>query len=261
MQNTFFKKKILTPFSAILLALVLMAAAVGGTYFALQSQNPAPSTPEALFDAATKDAVFAEPDEVLPLVNLDKNDKMVRWNEAGDKVLLLSWHKYPDSYPTGEDISFQWGEVWTFTDKEIAAWYQKNQNGVQDWTLRLEQLIGLPPGAGYTHFSAFWVNPEDVIRPAYVTDATQPMALTTLNAGEEASEFDNWYKEWFDGNIIWSYFDSQYPWTRLGYTYDWSGGKTDYGLSEFLILKDAPANVEFTLSNEEFMEWIKSQNG
>ncbi|WP_373163574.1 hypothetical protein [Agathobaculum sp. Marseille-P7918] len=46
---------------------------------------------------------------------------------------------------------------------------------------------------------------------------------------------DPMYQSWFDDNILYSYFKSEYPWTRLGYTYDWSGGDSPYGLTEFLI--------------------------
>ena len=48
---------------------------------------------------------------------------------------------------------------------------------------------------------------------------------------------DKEFKEWFDGNIIGSYFEGAYPWTRLGYTYDWADNDTEYGLTEFLVLK------------------------
>ena len=64
---------------------------------------------------------------------------------------------------------------------------------------------------------------------------------------------DKDFKTWFDGNIIWSYFDSAYPWTRLGYTYDWSDNGTKYGLSEFLINKNAEAQVAFIESTQEFV--------
>ena len=67
------------------------------------------------------------------------------------------------------------------------------------------------------------------------------------------------YKAWFDSNIILSYFDSAYPWTRLGYTYDWAAGGSDYGLSEFLVRKDAVAQVEFTMSTDDFVAWLEAQ--
>ena len=150
-------------------------------------------------------------------------------------------------------MTLEWGEVWTFTDREIKNWYAANSQGVTDWELRLEQLIGLPPEAGYTHISAFWASPEDVIRPAYVTDPTQPM---TNQLAEDMDEAD---LDWFDGNILWSYFDSAYPWTRLGYTYDWADNGQEYGLSEFLIRDGAEVNVAFTMATEQFLDWLAEE--
>ncbi|MDE6664198.1 MAG: hypothetical protein K2K46_12775 [Lachnospiraceae bacterium] len=243
-------------FTEILLSLVLV-----GTIFTgcgkKKSETQALSTQE-LYDMAVRDAVFADEDEILPLVTIDKNSDMVTWNEAGDKVLLLAWHKYPDSYPKGEEIEIQWGEVWTFTDKELIAWYKENKDGITDMTLRLEQLIGLPEGKGHTHFTALWVEPADIVRPAYVTDITAQMTNVPLT-DEPSNEFEEWYADWFDDNILWSYFDSAYPWTRLGYTYDWADNGKEYGLSEFIVLPDSNVTVEFTLSNEEFSEWLKEQ--
>ncbi|GHU44240.1 hypothetical protein FACS1894190_15440 [Spirochaetia bacterium] len=66
------------------------------------------------------------------------------------------------------------------------------------------------------------------------------------------------FKKWFDGNIVFSYFDSAYPWTRLGYTYDWAPGSNEYGLSEFIVLKGVTVNVEFTKTFDEFIEWLKN---
>lgn len=232
----------------------LLAAAI---FTGCQKQAQETVSEENLYNLAVRDAVFADEDEILPLVTIDKESDMVTWNEAGDKVLLLSWHQYPDSYPDGTEVTTEWGEVWTYTDKEIADWYQKNKDGVSDMTLRMEQLIGLPAGKGYTHFTALWVDPKDIVRPAYVTDVTKQM--TNIPSEDEPSnEFEEWYTEWFDDNIVWSYFDSAYPWTRLGYTYDWADNGQEYGLSEFLILPDSNVTVEFTMTNAEFLEWIKN---
>ena len=51
----------------------------------------------ALYDSAVKDAAFAEPDEIMPLVSLTKEDPLVTWDELGERVLLCTWHNYPDS--------------------------------------------------------------------------------------------------------------------------------------------------------------------
>lgn len=44
-------------------------------------------------------------------------------------------------------------------------------------------------------------------------------------------------------NIIWSYFDSAYPWTRSDHTCDWSYNGIEYGLTEFLARPGAEVTV------------------
>lgn len=235
---------------------LVVAVTISALGWCLPSSNADPAstepvTTEELYQLAVEDAIEANEDEIMPLVCVTPDDHMVTWNETGDKVLMLSWHRYPESYPAGESIALQYGEVWTFTDREIKSWYQENKDGVTDWNLRLKQLIGLPEDKDYTHFTAFWVSPEDLSRPAYQTDVTKDeMQVSWPEDGDET------FKEWFDGNIVWSYFDSAYPWTRLGYTYDWADNGADYGLTEFIIRDGAPVDVEFTYTNEEFLNWL-----
>ena len=51
---------------------------------------------DELWEAAMVDAVFFEDDEVHELVTLTKQAPDVIWDEAGERVLLLSWHNYGD---------------------------------------------------------------------------------------------------------------------------------------------------------------------
>lgn len=203
----------------------------------------------ALYESAIRDAMFADENEILPLVSLTSEDKMTIWNEDGC-VLLCTWHRYPDSYPEGETITVEWGPVWTFTDKEIAS-YKDELKKCKDPETRLKQLIGLPPDCDYTTFTGFWVSPENVKRPAYRTDIVSGEMTTSFD-----ENVDTDFKEWFDGNILGSYFDGAYPWTRLGYTYDWADNDTEYGLTEFLVLDKAEITVEFTDTTTEFIDRI-----
>lgn len=206
---------------------------------------------EELYALAVHDAMTIEEGEVFPLVNLTANDDKANFNDNG-QVLLLSWHRYPDNYIAGENITNTWGEIWTFTDKEILSWFDNNNKGVTDWDLRFRQLIGVPQGKTYTHFSAVWASLDDVVRPAYESDVTKPMK-TSFDKNVDIE-----FKKWFDGNIVWSYFDSAYPWTRLGYTYDWANNGTEYGVTEFLIQPDSELSVEFTKTTDEFIAWLKA---
>ena len=242
---------------AVLLILAMLAltnfAACATPDSSSNSSGHAGQTNAELYKAAVLDAMVIEDDDIFPLVAITKDSPMCSWDESG-RVLMLTHHSYPDSYVAGEEYTLAYGAVWTFTDKEIAKWYKENKSGVTDWALRFKQLIGLPEERTYTHFSALWTEPDDIIRPGYAWRLAD-----TVGAAAFFEEPDAEYKAWFDSNIIWSYFDSSYPWTRLGYTYDWAADTGKYGLSEFLVRKDAVTTVDFTMSTEEFLSWLESQ--
>ena len=208
-----------------------------------------------LWKSAMADAVFSEDAEVHKLVTLTREDPHVIWDDAGERVLLLSWHNYNDKCAPGSSIKQEYGDIWATSAGEMQAWYAENHAEVENWNLRFAQLLGVHEDEGYTRFSAFWVAPEDVIRPAYITDVTKQMKNDYTAVADETYT----YKEWFDKNILWSYFESDYPWTRLGYTYDWSGGESEYGLTEFLVSDGSKTEIAFTCSTEEFVDWLRVQ--
>ncbi len=207
----------------------------------------------ALYDSAVKDAAFAEPDEIMPLVSLTKEDPLVTWDELGERVLLCTWHNYPDSYPTGEKITLEWGNVWAFTPNELAQKYKAESGRVTDWDLRLDQLIGFAPDSEHSTFTTFWADLADICRPACQPDPANGAMQTELN--QDSAEEN--YAAWFNENILDSYFYGAYPWTRLGYTYDWADNGTEYGVSEFLIRQGAEIEVVDTKTTGEFLEQLK----
>lgn len=245
---TFFSKKVFTPFTVLLICILFAGATFLITFLCMRQKYSVQFSD--LYDFAVKDSMVAEAGEIYSLVTLTKGSDMVTWDEKGERVLLLSWNDSPDIYIEGKEIVLD-GELWTFTDKEISAWYKNSAKDVENWDLRLKQLIGLPPLSNYTHMTAFWVNVADVIRPAYQPDVTKQVEVTDLD-GKSLGE----YEAWFNGNIIYSYFTSDYPWTRLGYTYDWAEDSDEYGLTEFLILGGTLAEVGFTMTTDEFIRYM-----
>ena len=217
-------------------------------------QNSTQKSNDELYRLAVRDAVFADEDEIMPLVNISKDDKNVLWDE--NKVLVSFLHKYPDSYPAGKEIQLKWGNVWCVSTLELQNWIKNNSENVSDWKLRLHQLIGLPEGKATT-ITSIWIDSDLLYRPACVTDNKSAMKNTLQKTGDET--FDSDYKKWFDSNIIWSYFDSAYPWTRLGYTYDWADNGKEYGLTEFLIFSGAECKIESTDTIENFVEKSRIQ--
>ena len=209
---------------------------------------------EELYESAVIDAMFAEPSEIHPLVCITEDEPLVTWKDG--KVLMLTLHKYPDFYTEGKDVTFTFGHSWTFTDREMEEWYKKNGQNVTNWSFRLKQLLGITPEQNHTHISAFWTDPKDIRRPAYQPDASKQLTKETLD-GSALDELSNW----FCSNIVSSYYigKTKYPWTRLGYTYDWADNGTDYGVTEFLVLKNSTVTVEFTKSVPEFVDWLEEQ--
>ena len=179
----------------------------------------------------------------------------IRWNDEG-KVLMLTFHRYPESYVPGQEDVTEFGQVWVTSLPEMEAWFAENygdgKTPKEGWTARFEMLLGMPADGSHTHFSALWADPEDLTRPAYNPDAADSQVLVQL-----PEDVDEEYKQWFDENIIWSYFDSWYPWTRLGYTYDYADNGTEYGLSEFLVNQNSTVDVEFTYTVDEMVEYLK----
>lgn len=237
----FFHERRLSLFAALVLALLCVAV----TAVVCLYHPQAALTDEQLYRAAVVDSLTIDDDEVKPLVTITAQSPHVTWRDG--KVLMLTINRHPERYKAGESLTLP-GEVWTFTDREMAAWYAAHKVGVTDWTRRLKQLIGVPPDGEYTHVSAMWVAPEDIRRPAHNTDITSTTMPTTL-----PKDSDEAYRTWFNQNLIWSYFTSAYPWTRLGYTYDWAENSGEYGLSEFLIRPGAEVEVLYTEPVEAFI--------
>lgn len=232
-------------------ACVLLAgsmASAGTVMAAAQTEKAEKEEDQILYENAVEDAMVIDSDEILPVVSLDEGEPYAVYNEEG-KILLFTFHKYPESYPDGADVELAWGNVWTFTGGEMKDWYDKNKTDVTDWQHRMVELLGLKPDNQSDHVTAMWADPKDVFRPAY------KMEIGTVDMTDAFSdEVSEDYKTWFDDNIISSYFDDEYPWTRLGYTYDWADNGEKYGLSEFIVRSGSKVQVEYTVPLDEMIK-------
>ena len=65
---------------------------------AFSTAEPQKLTNDQLYERAVRDAKNADEDEIMPLVNISKDDENVIWSEDGKRVLVTFMHKYPDSY-------------------------------------------------------------------------------------------------------------------------------------------------------------------
>ena len=71
------------------------------------------------------------------------------------------------------------------------------------------------------------------------------------------------HKSWFLGQVAIKYDTSTtnaYPWTRLGYTYDWANPNHPCGLSEFVVDTSARVTVKAIYSTREYYKLSQTAN-
>ncbi len=207
---------------------------------------------EILYERALEDVLLPEANEQYPLVSLVKNNANVQWNEAGDKVLVGFWHDSPNTYPKDTTVVTT-AENWVYSQGEMEKWYTENSDLPADRVLRFEQLLGLPEGQGFTHFTTAWVAVDDIFRPAYDFSTDTTMSALDFPIGTAPE-----YVTWFDSKIVEFYHGTQkYPWSRLGYTYDWADNGKEYGLSEFVVYSGAEIIIDNTLTLDQYIDSMR----
>jgi hypothetical protein len=135
-------------------------------------------------------------------------------------------------------------------------------------SMRIAQLLGLPPSDSQNKvcFLEMWVSPKDFFRPSpdpEITDheaeiefpgANYSTPFRAYNTAElvyadqaydaaQCSAADQWgncgftdYQSYINNRRKYVYTsNSPYPWTGLGYTYDWGTPDNHVGLSEFVV--------------------------
>lgn len=195
---------------------------------------------------AIKDAEVAEPHEISKnLIAIVPSNTELFWKQDKDntQVLVVTWTSW-DGYDTrvGQPTSLS-REVWVTVVPEIKSFCRGMQTEQNNVVLRLEQLLGLPPESGKTKFVEMWVKPTDLFRPSPDPEISDHEAELNFPVSNQFFTVNEQYMRWFDELRQRSYQANGYPWTRLGYTYDWGNTDSEIGLSEFVIRKGATIEV------------------
>jgi hypothetical protein len=217
--------------SVILLFLVLALACKRD-----EPENKNPTLDER-YAAAITDAISADSTEIIDtLWAISKTNSGVEFRTFGEVeyVLMATFHNYPKGYLTDTIYSRSTTYTFVFIPKQFSQYFRATIPADGDLQMRALQLIGLPPNDNKTHFAELWVRPQDLIRPSgdYEIDDRTAQPYLTGTASK-----DSYYSNWYAGNTYWSYFSGSklYPWTRIGYTFDWAGLESEVGISEYLI--------------------------
>ena len=223
---------------------------------------------EAAYRAALDDAAYPTRAETAPLLALVPDTPGVSWKDG--KVLVTTWTRsgfFSDSVYQPGYVFPLYGDTWVTAGSEVAdACSEAARTGPPaDVQLRIEQLLGLPPGGKYDAFLRVWIDPAIVFRPCAVPDPTAstcPVAAPLTSAGPDkvgwaCSSVQDAHGQWLCNTWVDRYGNrdllSRYPWTALGYTYDWSPGAPDrVGATEFVALAKTEVTFEALVPTADF---------
>ena len=203
--------------------------------------------PGAVYEAAIADAAVASPRKVTALKPLP----------PGDKVRVVSWmteNRTPCKSPdTTCATTTPPDRIWVTLAGEVQA--RCRAWGLQGDALRqrLEQLLGLPldPPVQFrkARFVTMEVARERLDRPCLGIDDTNPQSpvcTVGIQASRAPDVRDYVLRQMADSFVVGGSAGPGYPFTRLGYTYDWNpvnARPNHYGASEFLLQASTTAAV------------------
>jgi hypothetical protein len=228
------KRKNMKNIITIFIGLFVFFINFGCTKDTIQS-SPAPQLNlENLYQASISDAMIADSSEICDtLWQINHTNSNLEWKTInGEEYLLVgNFNKYPGTY-SDTSLTNSWGLIWVFIPDQFSKRMKSTTYMANDTLLRMRQLLGLPPNNQNNYIVELWVKPEDLFRPAADSEIDDQKAGLYFPANADTN-----YVKWFNQNIYDSYFSNwtHYPWTRLGYSYDWSGYKSEVGISEFCI--------------------------
>lgn len=210
---------------------------------------PAPATPAVLdvhaaFEDAVRSAAVYEVQHVRPL-------RALMFDAPSGTALVSTLTGSP--FAVGSTTLTE--DAWVTAVPEVKALCQ--QYAPATLVMDLRQLLGLHPDTAFTHFVEMQVKPADIFRPAANPDPTTtspcnptdppPPALCGELFPTTASDSHRlWIADWiFDAYELSAdpAVATGYPWTRLGYTYNWKPGADRYGASEFVVRSGATVEI------------------
>lgn len=200
---------------------------------------------------AIRDAETAEPSEIVTTLTpiADYNDAIVRRTapDGTSQIRVVTWTGGFRDFAPGDTLRVREAQsLWVTVVPEVQAFCQSTDLTGQRLDLRLRQRLGLPPRTPSNpdrQFLELWVDPADLARPCPDPDVSDRTCDLERPGPDDLIRVDRSYRLWFDALAEGSYDDEGYPWTRLGYTYDWGRPDGEVGESEFIIRPERIAIV------------------
>ena len=193
-----------------------------------------------------------------PLTVITSSDNLVQM------TVFTNWAGYDRNYDEfANPGSTRHPSMFSTYGTQLYDFHKTNNTPGNQMCLRTEQLLGLPPNYGNDRVVEFEIQSKYLFRPAYDSNIEHATPTNVYNPGDpHADWFNHHWNAWNAQTHAFQYSDVHayppaydystysdsngavhtnvpYPWTRVGYTYDWANvDSTDpnaiIGLSEFI---------------------------
>lgn len=210
--------------------------------------EPEPTSAE-LYRAAVDDASVPEAAEIVDdLVAITPDNPDLVFDDE-ERVLMVTWTSW-SGYDGMEGAAMPLAvEVWVTPVPSLKQFCAAT--GLQGAALsaRLEQLMGLPPDNGKDRLVTMWVPQDGMFRPSPDPEIDDSVAELDFRP-----DVDSAHRTWIEDLRAASYGDDPgYPWTQLGYTYDWAAGApSEVGLSEFVIRPGTEIVIDGVVHQDDY---------
>lgn len=226
------------PVSTRLAQSVCIAAAVA-VCLAGQASAAWPGDYDPRYVQAVENTSGTVPNEVVRESNhlAHLGDSRMEW--SGDRLIMTMLTDFAGYDRYYSDSRYR-PEVWVAPVGETVEFFRAKAGQADDLELRYRQYMGMPAGHSDDRIVELLVHPDMLFRPAEDTR----IESASLGPGRDTTQyekasvayptFDQWWANQmhtYDGDS-----NPPYPWTRLGYTYDWGGSPDEVvGSTEFIV--------------------------
>jgi len=222
------------------IGVVLLLALIGAAN--IFSQRPTDTTRLlAAYDAAINDAAVYKSSNVRHL-------RPLTFDPVTKETTVVALTSY--DYRLGPNTLGDKIYVWVTPVPEVQETCRFFSGNLE---LSLRQLLGLPPDYQLANFVVMTVAEGQIFRPAADPNVSTPLPCaspTPSNCGQEfpknvPAPYVRWFADWALRSWVISETNQPpgYPWTRLGYTYNWKPGADKYGASEYVIQPGSSVTV------------------
>ncbi len=209
---------------------------------------------QAAYDAANEDSAYSKQSELSnQLFAISASNARVVWKDAEKTTLRVAVWTTFGGYTNDASGKYTFTrDVFVTPAPQVQELCKSTSLTGNERSNRINQYLGLPAEAtNARRIVELWVKASDLYRPcpdSEITDTT--CDLTYPSTATDAHK--TWLNNYFAGSHN-PWVATKYPFTGMGYTYDWcSGTASKVGASEYIVKSGAVSEVIGYKSADEY---------